>query len=65
MSLGLAQVAGYGFLQNADDLLVYVTHRLIEVARGFIQTACTSLGIFISSMGLTIFSLKSQVMLFS
>jgi hypothetical protein len=31
MSLGLAQVAGYGFLQNADDLVVYVTHRLIEV----------------------------------
>jgi hypothetical protein len=46
--------AGCGFLQYADDLVVYVTHRLIEVARGHIQTACTSLGVFFSSMGITI-----------
>jgi hypothetical protein len=45
--------------------VVYVTHKLIEVARGLIQTACTSLGVFFSSMGLTISSAKSEVMLFS
>jgi hypothetical protein len=57
--------AGCGFLQYADDLMVYVTHKLIEVARGLIQTACTSLGVFYSSMGLTISSAKSDVMLLS
>jgi hypothetical protein len=46
-------------------MVVYVTHRLIEAARGLIQTACTSLGVFFSSMGLTISSSKSKVMLFS
>jgi hypothetical protein len=44
---------------------VYVTHRLIEVARGLIQTACTSLGVFFSSMNLTIASSKFEVILFS
>jgi hypothetical protein len=38
--------AGCGFLQYADDLVVYVAHRLIGVVRGLIQTACTSLGVF-------------------
>jgi hypothetical protein len=38
--------AGCGFLQYADDLVVYVAQRLIEVARGLVQTACTSLGVF-------------------
>jgi hypothetical protein len=44
---------------------MYVAHRLIGVARGLIQTACTSLGVFFSSVGLTISSSKSEVMLFS
>jgi hypothetical protein len=57
--------AGCSFLQYADNLVVYVTHRLIEVARGLIQTACTLLGVFFSSMGLTISSAKSEYMLFS
>jgi hypothetical protein len=50
------------FLYNVigDDLVVYVTHRLIEVARGLIQTACTSLAVFFSSMGLTISSGSTQ-----
>jgi hypothetical protein len=48
--------AGRGFLEYTDDLMVYVTHRLIGVARGLIQTARTSLGVFFSSMGLTISS---------
>jgi hypothetical protein len=38
--------AGCGFLQYADDLEVYVANRLIEVARGLIHTACTSLDVF-------------------
>jgi hypothetical protein len=54
-----------GFLQYADDLVVYVADRLIRVARGLIQTACTSLGVFFSSVSLTISSSKSEVMLFS
>jgi hypothetical protein len=58
-------LAGCGFLQYADDLVVYVAHRLIRVARGLIQTACTSLSVFFSSVGLTISSSKSEVMLFS
>jgi hypothetical protein len=57
--------AGCGFFQYADDLVVYATHRLIEVALGTIQTACTSLVVFFSSMGLKIFTAKSEVMLFS
>jgi hypothetical protein len=58
--------ASCGFLQYVDDLVVHVTHRLIEVARGLIQTAFTSLGVFFSSMDiLRIFSSKSEVMLFS
>jgi hypothetical protein len=35
------------------------------VARGLIQTACTSLGIFFASIGLTISSSKSEVKLLS
>jgi hypothetical protein len=34
--------AGCGFLRYADDLVVNVAYRLIGVARGLIQTACTS-----------------------
>jgi hypothetical protein len=35
------------------------------VARGLIQATCTSLGVLFSSVGLTIPSSKSKVMLFS
>jgi hypothetical protein len=38
--------AGCGFLQYADDLVVYVAHMLIGVAFGLIQTACASLSVF-------------------
>jgi hypothetical protein len=48
--------SGCGFLQYADDLVVYMAHRLFNVARGLIKTACT---------GLTITALKSEVMLFT
>jgi hypothetical protein len=56
---------GCGFLQYADVLVMHVAHRLIGVAGGLVQTACTSLSVFFSSVGLTISSSKSEVMLFS
>jgi hypothetical protein len=51
--------SGCGFLQYADDLVVYMAHRLLNVARELVQTACTSLNVFFSSMGLTISASKS------
>jgi hypothetical protein len=43
-----------------------MAHRLFNVARGLVQTACTSFNVFFSSMGLTIISAsKSEVMLFT
>jgi hypothetical protein len=38
--------AGYGFLQYADDLVVYVAHRLIAVARWLVQTCLHVVGCF-------------------
>jgi hypothetical protein len=37
-----------------DDLVVYMAHRLFSVANGLVQSACTSLNVFFSSMGLRI-----------
>jgi hypothetical protein len=37
--------SGCGFFQYPDDLVVYMAHRLFDVALGLIQTACTSLNI--------------------
>jgi hypothetical protein len=65
ISLSLAQIDLSQPAVVFSNLVVYVTHRLIEVAFGLIQTACTSLGVFFSSMRLTISSSKSEVMLFS
>jgi hypothetical protein len=42
-----------------------MAHRLFNVACGLAQTACTSLNVFFSSMGLTISASKSEVMLFT
>jgi hypothetical protein len=42
--------SGCGFLQYADDLVVYMAHRLFSVANGLVQTVCTSLNIFFSSI---------------
>jgi hypothetical protein len=36
------------------DVAVYMAHILFNVARGLVQTACISLNVFFSSMGLTI-----------
>jgi hypothetical protein len=52
--------SGCGFLQYADDLVVCMAHRLFDVARGLVQTACTSLNVFFSSMGLTISASKHE-----
>jgi hypothetical protein len=57
--------SGYGFLQYADDLVVCMAHSLFNVARGLVQTACTSLNVFFSSIGLTISASKLKVMLFT
>jgi hypothetical protein len=51
-----------GFFQY---LVVYMAHKLFSVAHGLVQTACTSLNVFFSSMGLTISASKSEVMLFT
>jgi hypothetical protein len=40
---------------------MYMAHRLFNVARRLVQTACTSLNVFFSSMGLTISASKSEV----
>jgi hypothetical protein len=58
-------LSGFGFLQYADDLVVYMAHRLFNVARGIVQTACTSLNVLFSYIGLTISASKSEVMLFT
>jgi hypothetical protein len=57
--------SGCGFLQYADDLVVYMAHRLFNEAHGLVQTACTSLNVFFCSMGLTISASNSEVMLFT
>jgi hypothetical protein len=59
--------SGCGFLQYADDLVVYMAqaHRLFSVANGLVQTTCTSLNVFFSSMGLTISASKLEVILFT
>jgi hypothetical protein len=57
--------SGCEFRQYADDLVVYMAHRLFNLARELVQTACTSLNVFFSSMGLTISASKSEVMLFT
>jgi hypothetical protein len=57
--------SGCGFRQYADDLVVYIAHRLFDVARGLVQTVWTSLNVFFSSMGLTISASKLEFMLFT
>jgi hypothetical protein len=57
ISLGRARI-------GSSHLDVYVAHRLFNVARGLVQTACISLNVFFSSMGLTISASKSEVLLF-
>jgi ribonuclease HI len=56
---------GCKILQYADDVVIYATHRLMEIARYLVQTACTALSVFFDIIGLTISSTKSETMVFS
>jgi hypothetical protein len=42
--------SGCEFLKYADALVVYMAHKLFNVARGLVKTADTSLNVFFSSM---------------
>jgi hypothetical protein len=51
---------------RGDPWLYMMAHRLFNVARGLVQTACTTMNVFFSSTGpLTISGSKSEVMLFT
>jgi hypothetical protein len=54
---------GCYFLQYADDIVVYSSHYIF--ASTLVQTACSSLSVFFSMIGLTISATKSKVVLFS
>jgi hypothetical protein len=43
--------SGCGFLQYADDMVVYMAHRIYNLARELVQTAHTLLNVFFSSIG--------------
>jgi hypothetical protein len=47
--------AGCGILQYADDVVVYASHRIREIARAF----------FVDMVGLTITAVHSKAMMFS
>jgi hypothetical protein len=38
--------AGYGILQYADNVVVYASHRIMEIARALVQTACSAPKVF-------------------
>jgi hypothetical protein len=42
--------SGCRFFQYADDLVVYMAHRLFNEAHGLVETSCPSLTGFFSSM---------------
>jgi hypothetical protein len=56
-----------GILQYADDVVVYASHRIVEIARALAQTACSrsALKVFFDMVGLTIPAVKSEAMVFS
>jgi hypothetical protein len=56
--------SGCDFLQYADDIVVYLSHHVLQTACALVQTACPSISFF-SQLGLTISSRKSEVVLFS
>jgi hypothetical protein len=58
--------AGCRILQYADDVVVYASHRIMEIARALVQTACSALKVlFFDMVGLTISVEKSEAMVFS
>jgi hypothetical protein len=46
--------AGCGILQYADDMVVFASHKIMEIARALVQTACSALS-----------TVKSEAMVFS
>jgi hypothetical protein len=58
-------LSGCNFLQYADEIDVYSSHHNFEIAGTLVQTACSSLSVFFSMIGLTILATKSEVVLFS
>jgi hypothetical protein len=57
--------AGCGVHQYADDVVVYVLHRIVEIATALVQTACLALKLFNNMAELAISALKSEAMVFS
>jgi hypothetical protein len=55
--------AGCGILQY--DVVVYASHRIMEIAVALVQTACSALKVFFDMVGLTISVVKSEAMVFS
>jgi hypothetical protein len=39
--------AGCGILHYADDVVVYASHRIMEIARALVQTPCSVLKVFL------------------
>jgi hypothetical protein len=48
-----------------DRFVVYSSHHVLQTACALVQTACSSLSVFFSMLGLTISSTKSEVIFFS
>jgi hypothetical protein len=48
----------------ADDVVEYDLHRIIKIARGLVQTACSALKVCFDMVGLTISAVKSEAMVF-
>jgi hypothetical protein len=45
--------------------VVFVSHRITEIARSLVQTAFSALKVFFDMVGLTISAVKSDAMVFS
>jgi hypothetical protein len=52
-------------LQSVDDVVEYALHRIMEITHALVQTACSALKVFFDMVGLTIFAVKCETMVFS
>jgi hypothetical protein len=56
--------AGCGILQYVNDVVVvYASHRIMEIALALVQTACSALKVFFDMVGLKISAVKSEAMM--
>jgi hypothetical protein len=39
--------AGCGILQHVDDVVVYASHKVLEIVRALVQTACSTVKVFL------------------